>query len=182
MPKPNITRFANLAIDTTLDDGNPYKIMRCPRLTGEEKNDIPVDGLKGGEIIFNTESSIFELYDGTKWNSFLNSLYSYRTGAVLVGDIVGSQDLNLVVMGAITSATKSDSIDEGNLITINYEDLGYSPCIFISTQEDNNNSVYEPSIRNITRTSAQIFYREPDSIGSGQNILAQILLMRPNVE
>ena len=67
MPKPNITRFANLAIDPTLDNGNPYKIMRCPRITTDEINKIPEDGLKGGEIIFNTDLNVFQLYDGTDW-------------------------------------------------------------------------------------------------------------------
>jgi hypothetical protein len=181
MPRPNITRFANLAIDTSLDDGNPYKIMRCPRLTGEEKNDIPEDGLKGGEIIFNTESNIFELYNGTEWNSFPN-IYSYRTGTVLVGDVRGPADPNLLVSGAITFASKADDVDQGNIISISYENLGYVPFIFVSTQESNNNSLYEPVVRNVNSSSAEIFYREPDAIGGGQNVLARVLLVKPDIE
>lgn len=77
MPRPNITRFANLAIDPTLDDGNPYKIFRCPRLNGKEIFDIPADGLKGGEIIFNTDSNAFQAYDGTAWSDLDAKLTSY---------------------------------------------------------------------------------------------------------
>jgi hypothetical protein len=69
MPRPNITRFANLAIDPTLDDGNPYKIMRCPRITTEEINEIPEDGLKGGEIIYNTDIGDFQLYNENTFNT-----------------------------------------------------------------------------------------------------------------
>jgi len=69
MPRPNITRFANLAIDPTLDNGNPYKIMRCPRINNEEIGAIPADGLKGGEIIFNTNLNAFQAYDGTAWSN-----------------------------------------------------------------------------------------------------------------
>ncbi len=69
MPRPNITRFSNLAIDPTLDEGNAYKIFRCPRLNGKEIFDIPADGLKGGEIIFNTDSNAFQSYDGNAWSN-----------------------------------------------------------------------------------------------------------------
>lgn len=82
MPRPNITRFANLAIDPTLDEGNPYKIMRCPRVTTNEINKIPEDGLKGGEILFNTDLNAFQLYDGNAWtNPNVNKeiLYGYVT-------------------------------------------------------------------------------------------------------
>lgn len=67
MSKAPITRFANLVIDTSLDDGNPYNIMRCPRVTTQEINAIPEDGLQGGEILFNIDLNEFQLYDGTNW-------------------------------------------------------------------------------------------------------------------
>ena len=64
-----ITRFTNLVVDASLDNGNPYKIMRCPRINNEEIGTIPADGLKGGEIIFNTDSNAFQAYDGTAWSN-----------------------------------------------------------------------------------------------------------------
>ncbi len=82
MPRPNITRFTNLAIDPSLDDGNPYKIMRCPCITTEEINKIPEDGLKGGEIVYNTETENFQFYN-VVWNIHKNTteeiLYGYVT-------------------------------------------------------------------------------------------------------
>lgn len=89
MPRPNITRFTNLAIDTTLDDSNPYKIMRCPRITNEEINNIPEDGLKGGEIIYNTDIGDFQLYNGTMWNNYTN------TKEILFGYVYNSYTSNL---------------------------------------------------------------------------------------
>jgi len=64
-----ITRFTNLVVDASLDNGNPYKIMRCPRINNEEIGAIPADGLKGGEIIFNTNLNAFQAYDGTAWSN-----------------------------------------------------------------------------------------------------------------
>ena len=125
MSRPPITRFANLVIDATLDDGNPYKIMRCPRITTEEINEIPEDGLKGGEIIFNTNLNAFQLYDGTRWieNSFKEILYGYVTVSYTtnvttsdhikfnaVGFEKDGKNINLDITSPYSNATNTASV------------------------------------------------------------------------
>ncbi len=75
MPRPNITRFANLAIDPSLDPGNPYKTFRAPCLTQEEINEIPEDGLKDGIIIYNCTTGDVQTYStiNKKWNQAVAS-------------------------------------------------------------------------------------------------------------
>ena len=105
MSKPPITRFANLVIDTTLDDGNPYKIMRCPRITTDEINEIPEDGLQGGELLFNTDENAFQLYDGTNWinpngggGTDKEILYGYVT-ANYAGNLTTSDHIKFNAVG-----------------------------------------------------------------------------------
>ncbi|MCP4264855.1 MAG: tail fiber protein [Candidatus Brocadiaceae bacterium] len=75
MPKPNITRFANLAIDPSLDPGNPYKTFRVPCLTQEEIDEIPENGLIDGIIIYNCTAGDVQTYStiNKKWNQAVAS-------------------------------------------------------------------------------------------------------------
>lgn len=75
MPKPNITRFANLALDPSLDPGNPYKTFRVPCVTQKEIDEIPENGLKDGIIIYNCTSGDVQTYStiNKKWNQAVAS-------------------------------------------------------------------------------------------------------------
>lgn len=75
MPRPNITRFANLAIDPSLDPGNPYKTFRVPCLTQKEIDEIPESGLIDGIIIYNCTSGDTQTYStiNKKWNQAVAS-------------------------------------------------------------------------------------------------------------
>lgn len=75
MPRPNITRFANLAIDPSLDPGNPYKTFRIPCLDQEEIDAIPESGLIDGIIIYNCTSGDAQTYNtvSQKWQQAIAS-------------------------------------------------------------------------------------------------------------
>ena len=122
MPKAPITRFSNLVIDTELDPGNEYKIMRCPRLSQKEIDEIPEDGLKGGEIIFNIENDSFQFYDGTSWiaSEGTGTVTEINTGTGLTGGPItstGTIDLTNtgVTSGAYTYANVT--VDEQGRVT-----------------------------------------------------------------
>lgn len=129
MPRPNITRLTNLEIDPSLDSGNPYKLFRIPHVTTGEINNIPSDGLKGGELIYNSSENIVKLYGGNEFNT----LPFFRRGKINLGD-VGNNDRPTGVLpstsyaGAIIGAEFIERVDSTrDVFKIDYEDKGYVP-------------------------------------------------------
>jgi hypothetical protein len=129
MSKANITRFTNLDIDPSLDPGNPYKLFRCPHVSTEDINKIPADGLKGGELIYNSSDNLLKLYGASEFNT----LPYFRRGKVNLGD-VGNNGRDLGVLpassfnGFITGAELISRVDNlRDVFSISYEDNGYIP-------------------------------------------------------
>ena len=183
MPKLNVTRFSNLSIDPSLDPGNVNKIFRTARITDEEKNKIPSDALKGGEVIYNTSSNRFNLYSSGGWSDLAPM---YRTGLVTnIGDVQGAAVPNLTVSGCITSASKAEPGNEGNEIVINYNDAGYVPLIFVQVSDKiGNNGLAISAVRpGHTSTQAKIFLRQEQGFGNpAQDVDLFIMLTGPAID
>lgn len=79
MPKPNITRFANLSVDPSIDPANLYKLFKCPNITEAERDEIPKDGLSSGIIIYNKTALELQTYDGAT-EEWIQAAASSSTG------------------------------------------------------------------------------------------------------
>lgn len=174
----SITKLSGLDIDPKDTSEKKRTGLYIPSLTTDEINDLSSDIVRDGGIIY--DSTISGLR--TRKNNTWIGLYGYRTGSVTVGDIVAPADPALTVTGSILSASKAASANNGNVVTINYADLGYIPFLFISCKEPNmvDSAIYEPFITSVNNTTAEIFFREAPG-GSSQNLIANILLMQSDV-
>jgi hypothetical protein len=175
MSDTQITKLSGL--DIAPDPQNKNNGFYAPGLTTAQRDAIPGDTIRNGGIIYNTEQNTFQTYAQGTWNN----LASYRTGAITdIGDINTAANPNLTCTGAIISAAKADSADNGNLITINYADLGYIPFIFISVIDSSVSKMAQLVVRpNATASQAVFFLEEIDE--AVQDVKVQILLLQPNL-
>ena len=171
-----ITKLSSL--DIYPDPHNKNNGFYVPQVTTAQRDAIPSDTIRNGGIIYNTEQNTFQTYAQGTWNN----LASYRTGAITdIGDINTGANPNLACTGAIISAAKADSANNGNLITINYADLGYIPFIFISAVDTSTAQVAQIVVRpNATASQAVFFIGEIADQGE-QNFQVQIMLLQPNL-
>ena len=171
-----ITKLSSL--DISPDPHNKNNGFYVPQVTTAQRDAIPSNTIRNGGIIYNTEQNTFQTYAQGSWNS----LASYRTGAITdIGDINTGANPNLTCTGAIISAAKADSANNGNLITINYADLGYIPFIFISAVDTSTAQVAQIVVRpNATSSQAVFFIGEIADQGE-QNFQVQIMLLQPNL-
>lgn len=171
-----ITKLSGL--DISPDPHNKNNGFYAPQLTTAQRDAIPSNTIRNGGIIYNTEQNTFQTYAQGTWNN----LASYRTGGITdIGDINTAGNPNLTCTGAIISASKADAADNGNLITINYADLGYIPFIFISAVDTSTAQVAQIVVRpNATASQAVFFIGEIADQGE-QNFQVQIMLLQPNL-
>jgi hypothetical protein len=182
MPRPNITRFANLAIDPSLDPGNPYKLFRLPHVTTDEKNNIPSDGIKGGELIYNSSENLVELYG----NNEFNTLPFFRRGKVNLGD-VGNNGRPVGVLpaasynGFITGAEFLSRVDaERDVFRIDYENKGYVPFPVFSINNTGANADTKPitsiNVFEVTDSSLKFIIGEVTA-GTSDIVILDVLLL-----
>lgn len=188
MPRPNITRFANLAIDSTLDNGNPYKIFRPPHATTEEINNIPSDGIKGGELIYNSSENIVKLYGENEFNT----LPFFRRGKVNLGD-VGNNSRPTGVLpsksyaGAIIGAEFLERVDRTrDVFKVDYEDKGYVPYPIWSINNTALDAEQKPitsiNVFEVTSSSLKFIIGEVTGGTSDVVILDVLLLSFPTLD
>lgn len=170
-----ITKLSSL--DISPDPHNKNNGLYVPQVTTAQRNAIPSNTIRNGGIIYNTEQETFQTYAQGTWNS----LASYRTGAITdIGDINLDPKPVLTCTGAILSASKAEQANNGNLITIRYEDLGYIPFIFISVIDTSTNKLAQLVVRpGATESQAVFFLAEIDN--EVQDVQVQILLLQPNL-
>ncbi len=182
MPRPNITRFANLAIDPSLDPGNPYKLFCLPHVTTDEKNNIPSDGIKGGELIYNSSENLVELYG----NNEFNTLPFFRRGKVNLGD-VGNNGRPVGVLpaasynGFITGAEFLSRVDsEKDVFRINYENKGYVPFPVFSINntgaDANTKPITNINVFEVTESSLKFIIGEVEA-GTNDIVILDVLLL-----
>ncbi len=182
MPRPNITTFTNLAIDPSLDPGNPYKLFRTPHVTTDEINNIPSDGLKGGELIYNSSENIVKLYGENEFNT----LPFFRRGKINLGDVGNNiRDTGSLppksYAGAIIGAEFLERVDTTrDVFRIDYEDKGYVPYPIWSINNVAPNSVQQPitsiNIFDITKSSLKFIIGEVEG-GTPDVVILDVLLL-----
>jgi len=177
MTNTQITKLSGLDINPQSASEKKLTGLYIPSLTTTEINNLSSEIVRDGGIVY--DSTIGGLR--TRKNNTWIKLSSYRTGSITnIGDVGGDANPELNVTGSILTASKSEAQDAGNTITITYDDLGYTPLIYVSVEGTGTNDLYEPCIRpGSTPDRAEFYLREGQ--GTVQDTRAHILLMQPDV-
>jgi len=177
MHDTSITKLSGLDINPQGASEKKLTGLYIPSLNTTEITNLSSEIVRDGGIVYDSTIGGLRTRKNNKWIG----LSGYRTGSITnIGDVGGDANPDLSVTGSILTASKSESQNGGNTITITYDDLGYTPLIYVSVEGTGNNDLYEPCIRpNSTSTQAEIYLREGN--GLVQNVKAHILLMQPDV-